>query len=487
MDMIYIYSGILGAYLILFLLSLREAGNPFRKMAACIYRRQQERQKRRGAGRRSWKKALFARQLENKLRTLQPQIAAEKQVREHYLSLYSLVLTIVFAGDLLCLAAWLGAHSNAKLIDGSYLPRNAYGEGDVEVGLKAEIPGIQEEIFDYLVEERKLTEEEVEKSYEEAVLLLPEAVLGGNTSLEDVRQDLELVSGLDGYPFQISWESDAYSLVNTDGTVHNEELTVGEIVTLTAGFCYEDWVRELQLHVQVNPVVYTPQEAIRLRIEELIREREESTKNREVMVLPEQVGTEPVIWQEIIEDSSGYLLLLALFAAGVLYWGRGRELDQKLEARKRELLLDYPEIVSKLALYMGAGMTIRNAFLKMGEDYKKQKGTRKKYVYEEVLMTCYELQGGRSETEAYDHFGKRCQVQSYIRLSALLSQNLRKGSNDLLRMLRQEADNAFAERRNLAKKLGEEAGTKLLLPMMMMLCVVMVIIMIPAYFSFAMN
>ncbi|MDE7198250.1 MAG: type II secretion system F family protein, partial [Lachnospiraceae bacterium] len=166
---------------------------------------------------------------------------------------------------------------------------------------------------------------------------------------------------------------------------------------------------------------------------------------------------------------------------------RGRELDQKLEARKRELLSDYPEIVNKLALYMGAGMTIRNAFLKMGEDYKKQREERKKYVYEEILMTCYELQGGRSETEAYDHFGRRCQVQAYIRLSALLSQNIRKGSGDLLRVLRQEADNAFAQRKNLAKKLGEEAGTKLLLPMMMMLCVVMVIIMIPAYFSFTLN
>ena len=133
---------------------------------------------------------------------------------------------------------------------------------------------------------------------------------------------------------------------------------------------------------------------------------------------------------------------------------------------------------------MGAGMTIRNAFFKMGEDYKKQSNQRKRYVYEEIAMVCYELQSGRSETEAYDHLGKRCQVQAYMKLSALLSQNIRKGSNDLLRMLRQEADNAFTERKGLAKKLGEEAGTKLLLPMMIMLCIVMVIIIIPAYFSF---
>ena len=485
--MIYVYGGILGIYLVLFLLSAGEDGNPFQKMAARIYRRKEGGRRKNKNKRKDWKRALYRRQLGDKLKTLQPGIAVGQQIREHYLSLYSTLLMVVFVGDLLCLAAWASVHSNAKLIDGKFLHRNDYGEGDVKVGLLAEIPGIQEEVFDYLVEERKLTEEELEKSFAEAEALLPEAILGKNIRLEDVQKDLQLVSELEGYPFRISWESSAYSLVNSDGTVHNEELTQGEIVTLMARFRYEDWIREVELYVQVNPVVYTPEEALRTRIETLLREKEQSTKNAETMVLPERIGTEPIVWKEIIEDSSGYFLILVLIAAGVLYWGRGRELDQKLEARKRELLLDYPEIVNKLALYMGAGMTIRNAFLKMGEDYKKQREERKKYVYEEILMTCYELQGGRSETEAYDHFGKRCQVQSYIKLSALLSQNIRKGSNDLLRMLRQEADNAFAQRKNLAKKLGEEAGTKLLLPMMMMLCIVMVIIMIPAYFSFTLN
>lgn len=482
--MIYVYGAILGFYLIFFLLSAGEPGNPFQKMAARIYRSRQRRSKNK---RKDWKRNFYIRQLGDKLKTLQPGIPVEQQIREHYLSLYGTLLFVVFVGDLLCVAVWVGAHNSARLIDGSLLFRKAYGEGDVEVNLLAEIPGIQEEIFAYLVEERRLTEEELEKSFAEAKELLPKAILGDNDCLEDVRKDLRLVTELEGYPFRITWESGAYSLVNSDGKIHNEELAQGEIVTLTARFRYEDWVGEEEFFVQVNPVVYTPQEAIRAEIEELLREREKSTESAEAMTLPEQIGTEPLVWREIIEDSSGYFLLLVLFAAGVIYWGRARELDQRLEARKRELLLDYPEIVNKLALYMGAGMTIRNAFMKMGEDYKKQREVRKQYVYEEILITCYELQGGKSETEAYDHFGKRCQVQAYIKLSALLSQNIRKGSNDLLRMLRQEAENAFVQRKNLAKKLGEEAGTKLLLPMMMMLCVVMVIIMIPAYFSFTLN
>ena len=38
---------------------------------------------------------------------------------------------------------------------------------------------------------------------------------------------------------------------------------------------------------------------------------------------------------------------------------------------------------------------------------------------------------------------------------------------------------------NMAKKYGEEAGTKLLLPMIIMLIVVMAIIMVPALMSFS--
>ena len=50
-------------------------------------------------------------------------------------------------------------------------------------------------------------------------------------------------------------------------------------------------------------------------------------------------------------------------------------------------------------------------------------------------------------------------------------------------MLRLEGIHAFEERKALAKRLGEEAGTKLLLPMFFMLAVVMIIIIVPAFLS----
>ena len=51
-------------------------------------------------------------------------------------------------------------------------------------------------------------------------------------------------------------------------------------------------------------------------------------------------------------------------------------------------------------------------------------------------------------------------------------------------MLEKESDDAFKERKLLAKKLGEEASTKMLVPLMLMMIVVMAIIIAPAVLSF---
>lgn len=88
---------------------------------------------------------------------------------------------------------------------------------------------------------------------------------------------------------------------------------------------------------------------------------------------------------------------------------------------------------------------------------------------------------GIPEGAAYENFGKRTGVREYIRLSTFLMQNLKKGSSQLLQQLREEARVAEEMRMQNARKLSEEASTKLLLPMVMLLVIVMVIIMVPAF------
>ena len=71
-----------------------------------------------------------------------------------------------------------------------------------------------------------------------------------------------------------------------------------------------------------------------------------------------------------------------------------------------------------------------------------------------------------------------------MKFGALLEQNLKQGTTGLVLRLREEAEAAFEERKNLARRLSEEAETRLMLPMFMMLFMVLTVIMVPAFLSF---
>ena len=94
------------------------------------------------------------------------------------------------------------------------------------------------------------------------------------------------------------------------------------------------------------------------------------------------------------------------------------------------------------------------------------------------------MKSGVAEGTAYENFGRRCQLPNYIKMGSLLSQNLKKGSKGLVSLLEKEALSSMEERKNTARKLGEQAGTKLLFPMLLLFGVVLIILIVPAFLSF---
>ena len=162
------------------------------------------------------------------------------------------------------------------------------------------------------------------------------------------------------------------------------------------------------------------------------------------------------------------------------------QLEQGIRRRELQLQQEYPEMIERFILLLGAGLTIRGAWQRITKDYEARRECGEisgHYLYEEMILTRMEMENGKSEAAAYQAFGRRISMLSYMKFSTLLVQNLRKGSDDLLRRMEVEAEDALRARREFARQLGEEAGTKLLLPMIMMLVVVFALIMAAAFQS----
>lgn len=164
-----------------------------------------------------------------------------------------------------------------------------------------------------------------------------------------------------------------------------------------------------------------------------------------------------------------YVFLLFETVSAALYFLTDKDLKEEMNKKKVTWRFQYPDLVHKMVLYLGAGLSIRSTFVKLAAQYETIQYARR------------EIDAGVPEVIAYEHFGKRTGLQSYIKLATLLNQNLKRGTSTLFLRLEEEALLSSQERIQNGKKMGEEAGTKLLLPMAMLLGVIMIMIMIPAF------
>ena len=192
-----------------------------------------------------------------------------------------------------------------------------------------------------------------------------------------------------------------------------------------------------------------------------------------------------LILEKPVKEMRAFGILL-LGGVMIVFQFTAEKQKQKEQRKKeiRQMQFDYPQLINKFSLYIGAGMTVRRAWIQIVKEYDKEKHyLGERTVYEEMRYTMNELKNGRPESECYEAFGRRCESPVYRKFGMLLSQNLRKGTKGLTNLLQREAQEAFEERKNMAKKLGEEAGTKLMIPLFLMLAVVFVIVTVPAFLT----
>lgn len=432
-----------------------------------------------------WLRHFLNRHMELVQRTLislYPGQSPANLVTEYYVTKIRIVLWILLAGSILSFCTvWVG-NSETWLRDSGIVERK---EESGEVLLEALIDGKMKENITLKVEERKLTEAEAEILCQELILELETIILGDNASLKEICSDLVLPEALDGYPFLIRWKSGNRDLVEDNGKVQAEDLQTEAEVWIYAEFSYGEWEYEHDWKLTLIPPSRTEREQLIYDLTRQSRRAEAETQHEVYFMLPTTVNGKSVVWREA-KESGGELLLLTLAAAVAVFYMKDKDLQEQLAGKQFQMLQAYPIMVSKYALFLGAGMTVRGAFIKICKDYydKGNSVTRHRKIhplYEEMLYACNELQSGVSEGRVYENFGRRTGLKEYTRLCALLSQNLKKGNTDLVQRLKLECDEALRENIHLQKRQGEEAETKLLLPMVMMLLLVLVMILLPAF------
>ena len=471
------------------------------------------------------------------------------------------MLLCISASLLLTILVFFLGLQDGTLKEGFRLPRSGYGGSKQYITL--EVSGLTEDTsvpLDITVSPKRYTEEEADAVFREIYDQLEELVVAEGESFANLQHDLHLMTKLPKYGVQLSWDfypeldpaiaagsvpqdkdvpaealaegeapsdedptpedADAAAiamaeqrevarayyrkyrhLMDSDGTLHNETLPSGTVVTGYLSLIMSTDIvpksaegetkylktqyhsAPYRIYVGIVPRELSRYESLLLQLQQAITAEDEGSLGENMLSLPTEIDGQRIYYSEHEDRSYLLLPLLGVIAAMAIYMRQGQARRTEKKQREALLMLDYSELVSKLMVYIGAGLTVRNALETISQHFDAliARGIKAdRPLYQELRTMVIQFRRNMPESEIYLSFGRRVNLKPYTKLVSLIEQNRMNGARNLRAMLELEMEDAFEQRKTTARRLGEEAGTKLLLPLFIMLGIVMIIVIVPA-------
>jgi hypothetical protein len=401
-----------------------------------------------------------------------------KQRRKQFLLIG--VITLLF----MLLAAYKDKQ-NSILNEDKNLLRKEPGTGSQEIQMDLEIPGLDETVpYSLRVGEREYTYKEREELFQNAQDEIDQKFPSKGESVNHISKQVHLPETLAGGMIRADWSFSDSKAFGSDGTIQADYVSEkGTLVQVQVTMSYKSYECLYEFPCMVYPEKIEDKEALLRRVGQVITKNSQQNQDETEQILPKKIGRYDLVWRLPKAYTPIVILLLGIASIAVILFLEKEQKKKKEELRKKQMQMEYPQLVSKLALLLGAGMSVKQAWERICDGYGNQleRGNCKRSeLYEQMQTTYRQMQDGLGESRAYEQFGERSGMSMYRRFAMLLVQNLKKGNAGLLVAMETEADRAFEERKNNAKRLGEEAGTKLLFPMMIMMAIVIAIVMVPA-------
>ena len=380
---------------------------------------------------------------------------------------------ILMAIELIGMAMTIGSGlKNMHIVDQSILRPEA-GEGE-------EILEYDIETSDYsgpveiVVEDKTLSDEEIEQLFHEAIEEIDGSILGENVSLDEIIKPINPRRSYCNKRVKATWEFGDGDVIMPDGQIDYTRVEKSQIIPVSVLLKCEKQEYLYSFDLQVMPPKVSSRGAIEAYVNKYIGENE-STE----VYLPGEVGSEKINWKLPKNYDGLILMVLGVIFIIMMPYIDGYMRQKEVAARQQQMELEYPNIVGRLAIYIGVGLGIRDAIKRIGMSYENE-NIENCYGKKIMVELSRELQDGVSEYVAMEHMANKSNNKNYKKLALLLQQTGRQGNEKLVEALEREDVLAFEMRQNNAKKAGEEASTKLLFPMVGLFVVIMIMVIVPA-------
>ena len=272
---------------------------------------------------------------------LSPSANVEKLYDGYLIKKISAVLSFLVIGIVFVVLFHVSSQMEGNLVEGMQVKRNEWGEGDYTIKLQAVTKDWRRDI-PLFIEERKLTEREINLLLKNLQTELPEIIKKDNQDLQNIISDLYLPSFVSGYPFQIRWESSDDEKISSSGKVERSLMTKDrEQIMLTAILTYEGEKADFSYDVWVLPKDFKEEDEFFWLLENELNAAEENEKQSTFINLPVSLYGKEIEWKEVKSEGSIVFIWAAVLGSIMICRGMDRDLKKSCEKRRKQLLADY--------------------------------------------------------------------------------------------------------------------------------------------------
>ena len=347
---------------------------------------------------------------------------------------------------------------------------------------------------------KKTADEEFKKVFNNILI----SSLGNNKSYENIIYDLDLKNNY-GKGIDAEWkfipnddDIEKYykyiSIVNQNGIVNNKNLSKDEVIEGNLEVSFSTYISSSEdkyksekylIPIKIKKRPISQKEHIKNSLLEEIKNTDLKSQEKNFIELPNIINGEKISYREKFDFTIIIIPIFGILLMFLLIYRDKYNMKKEELSIKQGLSIDYPQLITKTLLYVGAGMSIRNTLIRISDNYnnnlKENKTIRVLPIKLEKMKM--KLLNGISELTALYELSKEIDDRNYTRFFNILIQNIKNGNKDLKLILEIEMDDALYERKMNAKKLAEEASTKLILPLIMIFGIIMAVIIIPAFMN----
>ena len=172
-------------------------------------------------------------------------------------------------------------------------------------------------------------------------------------------------------------------------------------------------------------------------------------------------------------DEPIILALLFVVALTVTYYFQD-VIKSEIRRRQEDIMSDFCDVVSMLALLTNAGMILREA-------WRRTSLAGDRVLYKEMRMSVQQIDNGMPDIDAITNFGARSMLPEVKKFSGLLVQGMQKGGGDLPAMLTIQSTESWQLKKQLVQRKSNKAGSKLLLPLILMFAGILILVIVPMF------